>query len=122
MENTFDHDNLYELTISPKHVILLYEGVLLVIWNDNIVNKSIIDTDLIPKSVKRLGIVYNLQIVRMVTDTINDTKFALFPITIYTVEPLNEELKKEVLETSFTLLGKLPNSFTLLGKLSKMLY
>lgn len=122
MENTFDHDNLYELTISPKHVILLYEGVLLVIWNDNIVNKSIIDTDLIPKSVKRLGIVYNLQIIRMVTDKINDTKFALFPITIYTTEPLNEELKKEVLETSFTLLGKLPNSFTLLGKLSKMLY
>lgn len=112
MENTFDHDNLYELTISPKHVILLYEGVLLVTWNDNIVNKSIIDTDLIPKSVKRLGIVYNLQIIRMVTYNINDTKFALFPITIYAVEPLNEELKKEVLETFFTLLGKL----------SKMLY
>lgn len=122
MENTFDHDNLYELTISPKHVILLYEGVLLVTWNDNIVNKGIIDTDLIPKSVKRLGIVYNLQIIRMVTDIINDTKFALFPITIYAVEPLNEELKKEVLETSFTLLGKLSNSFTLLGNLSKMLY
>lgn len=107
MENTFDHDHPYEVTISPNHVFLLYEGVLVVLWNDCMVNNGIIDTDLIPKSIKRLGVVYDLQLIRMITDKIGDIKFALFPITVYATEPLNEDMKKEVLEITFTLLTKL---------------
>ena len=107
MENTFDHDHPYEVTISPKHMFLLYKGVLVVLWNDCMINNGIIDTDLIPKSIKRLGIVYDLQLIRTITYKKDDIKFALFPVTVYATEPLNEDMKKEVLETSFTLLTKL---------------
>ena len=105
MENTFDHDHPYEVTISPKHMFLLYKGVLLVLWNDCMINNGIIDTDLIPKSIKRLGIVYDLQLIRTITYKKDDIKFALFPVTVYATEPLNEDMKKEVLETSFTLMS-----------------